>query len=83
MSQGEAIALIPKNKGEKIRVGLGEFKDVHFADIRVVVDGEGGKVVFTQKGVSVPIRRLPAVIEALQTALDTARRQGLFEKAAA
>jgi transcriptional coactivator p15 (PC4) len=75
------IAVIPKNnRGETIRVALREFKGAQLADIRVMVDGEDGKAIFTQKGVAVPIRRLPAVIEALQAALDTARRQGLFAK---
>jgi hypothetical protein len=75
------IAVIPKNnRGEKIRVALREFKGAHLADIRVVVDGNDGSTVFTPKGVAVPIRRLPAVIEALQKALDEARRRGLFER---
>jgi hypothetical protein len=80
MSDGPAIAMIPKNKNETIRVALGEFKGAHFADIRIVTAGEDGKVVFTPKGVACPLRRLPALIDALKSAYEEAQRRGLFNK---
>ena len=80
MSAGPPIAMIPKNKHEAIRIGLGKFKGFHFADVRVVTtpDWDAGKISFTHRGVAIPLTRLPAVIEGLQRALDEARRKGLF-----
>lgn len=82
MSHGPALALIRKNSSEAIRVSLDEFKGAHFVDVRVVIpaETEGGNAIFTKKGVTVPIPRLPALIDALQRALDEARRAGLFDE---
>ncbi len=81
-NQPPPIAVIPKNnRGEFIRIGLNEFKDMHFADIRVILaNGADGKHTFTQKGIAIPLRRLPAVIDALQSALTKAREEGLFDR---
>ncbi len=73
--------MIPKNnRGEFIRIGLNEFKDMHFADIGYSANGADGKHTFTQKGIAIPLRRLPAVIDALQSALTEAREEGFFDR---
>ena len=80
------VATIPKNKTQDIVVRHCEFHDRPFVDVRlfVVADATGDRVP-TRKGIAIPPEILPEVINALRTAEQELRTQGLMpaeEKAA-
>ena len=75
------IATIPKNAREHLRVGLGTFKGYELFSVRVWVDKDDGTAIPTAKGVTCAVALLPAVIEALQSTLDHARRSGVLPNA--
>jgi hypothetical protein len=53
------------NSGDKVRAKLRTFKGKAYADIRQHYTGENGKVIPTQKGLSVPIDQLPDLVKAV------------------
>ncbi len=76
------IANIPKNRREEIRVALSEFASkgtTHdMISARVFYAAEGGERKPGRNGVNLPIRLLPALVEALQAAKREARAAGLL-----
>lgn len=74
------IASIQKNQRETLQVDLTEFRGHNLVALRVWIpssDGDGMRP--TQKGVTVAVTLLPAILEALHKAHDEARRLGLIE----
>ena len=66
--------------GESVRIQLCEFKGRLLVDLRVHVMRDG-KLVPTQKGLSLSITRLPELALAVARALKEARRRGLLRSA--
>lgn len=62
------VATIAKNSREDVRVSLTTFKGHRLVDVRVYADAKAGGRVATQKGVSVRLDTLPALIEGLEAA---------------
>ena len=79
----KTIATIPKNQREEIRVALSEFtKDGTTYDMvsaRVHYDAGNGEMKPGRNGLTVPVRLLPDLIEALEKAERQARAAGLIE----
>jgi hypothetical protein len=79
------IKSIQKNGRETIRVELDEFEGRQLVAARIwYTDGEGD-LKPTRKGLTIAIRHLPAIREALEEAERVARKAGLLgdEEAAA
>lgn len=74
------IATIPKNKTQDVRVGLVEFHDRPFVDIRVFVVADATERVPTRKGIAIPPGLLPELIEALRAAEAEMRKQGIIRE---
>ena len=73
------IATIRKNAAEEVRVSLDEFKGHNLISLRVWCDPYAGdERVPTKRGLSVSVRLLPELIEALQRAEAEARAAGLL-----
>jgi hypothetical protein len=58
--------------GDKVRAKLRAFKGKGYADIRLHYTDEGGKVIPTKKGLSVPIDQLPDLVKAVKALVDAA-----------
>lgn len=69
------IATIPKNASEVVKVELTEFNGHDLAGIRVWTKDTDRP---TQKGVTVAVAMLPAILAALATAEAEARTAGLI-----
>jgi hypothetical protein len=67
----EILAMLDKNRREKLRIALDNYQGVDLIDIRVAVQITETSGVWspTKKGVSFQPHMLPDVIEALQRAL--------------
>jgi len=79
MTETARITEIPKNSREVIRVGLDEYHGHHFANLRVWYDPQdGGPLRPSKKGVSIPLRILTDVQDALGLTLQEARERGLL-----
>jgi hypothetical protein len=80
MAEPTAIAIVPKNALEEVRVSLSEFKGSHLVDVRVFADFDGtrGEKKATKKGVALKVASLPELIKALEAARAEAERQGLL-----
>ncbi len=77
------IATIEKNRSEELRIALKEFKGRHYLDVRTYCEpysDEGQGRVPTKKGVTVPLAKLPELIEALQKTEAEARAAGLLRE---
>ena len=73
------ICQIEKNSREEIRVQLREFKGHQLLDIRTFYfTSEGGEAKPSPKGVSVAIRLLPQLKEAVLEAEKVLKEQGLM-----
>ena len=82
-SSDQDIATIEKNRSEELRIALKEFKGRNYLDIRTFIEpyaDEGQGRVPTKKGVTVPLAKLPELIEALQKAEEEARAAGLLRE---
>ena len=62
------VGEIMKNKSEKIRVSLDNYKDHEIVNIRVFFENETGELIPTKKGLSVSIGKIDDVIGLLQKA---------------
>jgi hypothetical protein len=71
------IAEIPKNARERFNVAIRDFKGQRLVDLRVYASN-GVDVVPTPKGVAIKPASLRAIIEALQSAEQAAKREGLI-----
>lgn len=73
----DVIALLPKNKRERLRVALDTYQGVDLIDIRLVAQlGQADAWSPTKRGVSVQIVQLMPLIAALQAAEAKARAAG-------
>lgn len=73
----QIIRDIPKNGRETIRVELVEFEGTQLVAARVwYVDGD--ELRPTRKGLSLAIKHLPALVQALQQAERNAREAGIL-----
>lgn len=64
----KVIKDIEKNKKDILRVEVSEFKGYHFAQIRIWFKDESDVLRPTQKGVTIPTRAIPEIIQALEAA---------------
>ena len=78
------IATFSKNKVEEIRIDLTEYQGHDLISARVWAPSQGtGVKVPTKKGLTLNVRLLPDLIEALQEAEREARAAGLLESSEA
>ena len=73
------IATIQKNRSSEIRVSLEKYKGVNLVDVRIFEALDGGDRRPTKRGISLVVTRIPALADAIQLALEEARRLGMFE----
>jgi hypothetical protein len=64
------VASWPKNTRETLVVRLDIFKGQPIIDVRTWYGGEDGKLMPGRGGLTVSIRHLPALVEAIRRALD-------------
>lgn len=70
---------IKKNEAERIRVAIAEFRCVATIDVRQWFQSRDDvEPRPTKKGLTVALRHLPALAEAMQEALTSARAAGLL-----
>jgi Transcriptional Coactivator p15 (PC4) len=65
-------------RGEAVRVQLREYEGQALIDVRRYYTGAEGKLLPTQKGLSLVVRRLPDLAAAIGKALNTARELKLI-----
>ena len=77
-----AIAVIPKNRREEIRVELCEYRGYDLINLRVWVDlhDSSGDGIPTKAGIAFRVTLIPDLIAALQKAEAEARRLGLLDE---
>jgi hypothetical protein len=66
------IASWPKNARETLMVRLDCFKGQPIVDLRALYAGDGGKLMPVCGGLTVSVRHLPALAEAISKALEVA-----------
>ncbi len=66
----EIIAEFEKNRTEKIKVSLSEFKGKKLVDIRIWYLNDDNEYAPSKKGVAISLELLPQLIEALQQTAD-------------
>lgn len=74
----QRIANIEKNAREQLVIGLTEFKGHQLLDLRIYVDGDDD-LKPTKKGVTVGVRMLPGIIDALVQARTAAINAGVLK----
>ena len=75
------IATFAKNKAEEVRIDLTEYQGHDLVSARVWAPSDGtGVKVPTRKGLTLNVRLLPDLIEALQEAEREARAAGLLKE---
>jgi len=80
MSDRTVIATLPKNSHEDLVVALDEFRGNRLLDLRLFAQMDGAdEKAPTKRGISINIRKLPALIEALHDAEAEAKRRGLLD----
>lgn len=80
MSGPIVVAVLVKNRAERLRVALDQWQSHDLLDIRVTTQiGESGAWSPTKKGVSVNVSLIPALREALAAAEAKARELGLLD----
>lgn len=62
------LGVIPKGIGTEVRVTMQTWKGRRTLDIRCYASPDGGEKKPTRKGLQVDVKRLPALVEALQRA---------------
>lgn len=73
--------IIAKHTGAEVRICLASFKGAEVVSIQEYVDTRMGLVECRApvgRAVTLSVRKLPALIEALETARDQAAREGLI-----
>lgn len=76
-----AIATIPKNSREEVRVSLDTYQGHVLVDLRIYADFAAGPVASrapTKKGLALDVTRLPELREAIVQAEAEARTRGLI-----
>lgn len=76
------IARLDKNRREQLRVALDRYQGINLLDLRVTVDltEASGVQTPTKKGISIQVRQLPALLDALHQAEARARQLGLIHE---
>jgi hypothetical protein len=72
------IAEWPRNARESIRVSLGEFNGTQTVDIRVWFAAPGEQLRPGRAGITLGMRHLPQIADALMRALAEAERRGIL-----
>ena len=82
-SQSVVVATVAKNNRETVHVALRRFDGLDLVDVRVWTKPTSalGRPLPTTKGVSLSVRRLPALVAALAAAEAKARELGLIGEA--
>ena len=79
-----AIATVPKNRVEEVRIRIETYHGHDCVDVRAFADfDQTGEMRPTKKGVALRLALLPELIAGLQLAEAEARRRGLLDGAAA
>lgn len=80
-SSPTVIAVLQKNRAERLRISLDEWQGHQLIDIRVTTQLSEGSDLWspTKKGVSVNVSMLPALRQALADAEAKAREMGLLD----
>lgn len=78
MSEPVIIASLEKNRTERLRVALDEFRGRQLLDLRVTVElsSSSGIQTPTKKGVSIGVHLLPELRRSLAEAEEEARKLG-------
>ena len=75
----EALAVIAKNAREVIHVSLTVIGGCNVIDLRVHEVIRGNKLVPTEKGIAMDMKKLPAFVTALRKVERYARKAGLLD----
>lgn len=75
----ELVGTIEKNAKEQVRIELTEFKGYDLVGVRVYAQTESGYTP-TKKGITVSVKILPELVEALKKAQAAAVKAGLIDK---
>ena len=79
-SSGERVfRTIPKSRGEEVRIGLSSFKGRIFVAVRIWFRGDDGQMRPSNKGVNLPVDKLPELHGALDETLRAAISEGLVK----
>ena len=76
------IATIEKNRSEELRIALKDYEGHDYVDIRTYIEpysDHGQGRVPTKKGITLAVRKLPALIDAIREAEERARSAGLLK----
>lgn len=71
------IAKIEKNNTDEIRVMLRKWKDRWQVDVRIYFPDKRGQMMPSKAGVSLHVDKVHELADAVNTALDRAREQGM------
>lgn len=80
MTEPVIIAAWPKNARETLMVRLDSFKGNPVLDLRVWYAGGDGSMKPGRGGLTIALRHLPRIAEAMAKALATATASGLLEE---
>ena len=76
-AQQEPVAIIQKNKAEQIRIGLGEYREHAYVDLRAFYLDDDSAWVPGRKGFTVPLRLWPEFLAGVQQMTLQLHEQGL------
>ena len=77
----KVLAVLEKNTVEDVHVALTEYKGHDLFALRVYVDSEDGKEkIPTRKGLTVSVKLLPELAQAVNAALLEAEKAGLLKE---
>lgn len=80
MTAETIIAEWPLNRRETIRVSLSEYNDRPVIDMRVWFDDGAGRAKPGRKGLTLGVKQLPQLADALVKALAEAKARGLMAR---
>ena len=69
-----------KSETGRIDVAFKEFSGKNFFDVRKMYKDKAGEFQPTKKGIAVPVNKLPALLKAVQAAVDIAKAEGLLDE---
>lgn len=73
------IAKIEKNRTDEVRVLLRKWKDRWNVDVRVYFPDKDGRMTPSKAGIALSAEKLPELADAVATALQRAREQGMVK----
>lgn len=77
MTEAKTIAAWPLNRRETLRVSLSEFNGHPIIDARVWFDDGGGCIKPGRKGLTLGVKHLPKLVDAMTKLLAEAQVRGL------